>query len=326
MVLVWLKGRKVPQNSFIVTMRKQIRGRIASLTALATVSCGSSANLAIAFVPPLKTFGCDSSVLIASGIFRRIGSSPTMPILTQIFGDPTGGDSDFDGGETLAKEFYDLVRSRNATAGDDDTSIDTKGSSDGIEAEKQDDSRLNSDQDQQAPQAPSLPANQDEGAIRSSDAFARRREVRGREDREPSVSSPFTTKRKFTGASYSPLDSADTQSTDPFSGDSLFSNPGKGSDQGRTDVRTNMMQREFNLVSFASSGASFGAMAALLVLTLATYIYVGVTGGITDGSERFIEPSEFNGFSETFDSAVDSITKEDWGIGGPPKQGPSVWL
>ena len=86
-----------------------------------------------------------------------------------------------------------------------------------------------------------------------------------------------------------------------------------------------MMQREFNLVSWAS-GAGFYALAALLVVSLAGVVYVGATGGITDGSERFVEASEFNVLGD-FTQEGNGITPEDWKDVVPPKmEGTSVWL
>eukprot|EP00966_Prymnesium_polylepis_P284210 6565546-Prymnesium_polylepis.1 len=46
------------------------------------------------------------------------------------------------------------------------------------------------------------------------------------------------------------------------------------------------------LLGLWSSKASFQVVVAVLIVTLIFYIYVGATGGITDGFDRFSEPIE----------------------------------
>jgi len=60
------------------------------------------------------------------------------------------------------------------------------------------------------------------------------------------------------------------------------------------------MRSEFNLVSAASSERSILLQAAAILVTLAFVVYVGTTGGITDGSERFGGMEDVGGFIDEF--------------------------
>ena len=150
-------------------------------------------------------------------------------------------------------------------------------------------------------------------------------------------------RKKFTGAASNVpprLDSTGSPSAGLFSGrgGSVFSYPdgsmgaGPASASGGDaaapagDARSRMMQREFNLVSWAS-GAGFYALAALLAVSLVGVLYVGATGGITDGSERFVEASEFNVIGD-FTAEGNGITPDDWKNAEIPSkmEGTSVWL
>lgn len=57
----------------------------------------------------------------------------------------------------------------------------------------------------------------------------------------------------------------------------------------RNSVKDNMMRQEFGMVSMANSGASLLFQAGVILVTLAFYLYIGLTGGITDGSDRIVE-------------------------------------
>ena len=150
-------------------------------------------------------------------------------------------------------------------------------------------------------------------------------------------------RKKFTGAASNVtprLDSTGSPSAGLFSGrgGSVFSYPdgsmgaGPASASGGDaaapagDARSRMMQREFNLVSWAS-GAGFYALAALLAVSLVGVLYVGATGGITDGSERFVEASEFNVIGD-FTAEGNGIAPDDWKNAEIPSkmEGTSVWL
>ena len=254
-------------------------------------------------------------------------------------GDGTNGtNEEFEGGEALAKEFYDLVRSK------EEASSDISGSSaadeSGQDSEREEYRRLlgyEQEGQQQSPsstQQPSSPKTPDEVyEVRKRDAFSTRREVRVSKDGVP-TSSSSPTRKKFTGASPR-LDSMGSPSAGLFSGrgGSVFSYPGGASSTamqqpqgaGGTDARSKMMQREFNLVSWAA-GAGQAILAAVLVVSLVTVVYIGATGGITDGSERFVEASEFNVIGD-FTESGNGITPEDWKDVVPQKlDGASVWL
>jgi len=292
---------------------------------------------------------------IVQQVFR---SRPCRPLFTSSDNNSEKGSEEYEGGEALAKEFYDLVRSKEE---DDSSKVSPSGSDssgglefrDGIGAETEEYRRLlgyekqeqqqqqQSDDEQKGQQQPSPPppsplTPEDEAIIRSRDAFSTRREVSVSKDGVPTSSSKSSPGKKFTGAatSTSPmLDSAGTPSAGLFSGrgGSIFSYPDGASSsamerrQQPTDARGQMMQREFDLVSRAS-GVGYYALAALLAFSLVFVVYVGATGGITDGSERFVEASEFNVIGD-FTQEGNGITPEDWKEVVPPKMdGASVWL
>lgn len=263
-----------------------------------------------------------------------------------------GKDEGYEEGEALAAEFYDLVRSKesSSSAPSDEDDFD-----DGKKAEREEYRRLIEQQrrideqeeteqqqqqkQQRGPQSPepkSPLTPEEEAEIRGRDAFSNRREVSVSKDgvvQSSSSGGASDRRKKFTGAgsSDSPrLDSMGSPSAGLFSGrgGSVFSYPdgSVGGDAATpADARSSMMQREFNLVSWAS-GAGFYALAALLAVSLAGVVYVGATGGITDGSERFVEASEFNVLGD-FTQEGNGITPEDWKDVVPPKmEGTSVWL
>ncbi len=263
-----------------------------------------------------------------------------------------GQDEGYKEGEALAAEFYDLVRSKesSSSAPSDENDFD-----DGKKAEREEYRRLLEQQRRideqeekgqqqqqqqqrgsQSPEPKSPLTPEEEAEIRGRDAFSNRREVSVSKDgvvQSSSSGGASGRRKKFTGAgsSESPrLDSTGSPSAGLFSGrgGSVFSYPdgSVGSDAATpADARSSMMQREFNLVSWAS-GAGFYALAALLAVSLAGVVYVGATGGITDGSERFVEASEFNVLGD-FTQEGNVITPEDWKDVVPPKmEGTSVWL
>ena len=262
--------------------------------------------------------------------------------------DADGADGKNEGykeGEALAAEFYDLVRSKESSS----SAPDENDFDDEKKAEREEYRRLleqqrrideqEQQQQQRGPQSPepkSPLTPEEEAEIRGRDAFSNRREVSVSKDgvvQSSSSSGASDRQKKFTGAgsSESPrLDSMGSPSAGLFSGrgGSVFSYPdgSVGGDAATpADAGSSMMQREFNLVSWAS-GAGFYALAALLAVSLAGVVYVGVTGGITDGSERFVGASEFNVLGD-FTQEGNGITPEDWKDVVPPKmEGTSVWL
>ena len=259
-----------------------------------------------------------------------------------------GKDERYEEGEALAAEFYDLVRSKESSSSSSAPS-DEDDFDDGKKAEREEYRRLIEQQRRideqehqqqqrgsQSPEPKSPLTPEEEAEIRGRDAFSNRREVSVSKDgvvQSSSSGGASDRRKKFTGAgsSESPrLDSTGSPSAGLFSGrgGSVFSYP-DGSVGGDAvtpaDARSSMMQREFNLVSWAS-GAGFYALAALLAVSLAGVVYVGATGGITDGSERFVEASEFNVLGD-FTQEGNGITPEDWKDVVPPKmEGTSVWL
>lgn len=256
-----------------------------------------------------------------------------------------GKDEGYEEGEALAAEFYDLVRSKESSSSapdendfDDEKKAEQEEYRRLLEQQRRIDEQEQKQQQRgsQSPEPKSPLTPEEEAEIRGRDAFSNRREVSVSKDgvvQSSSSGGARDRRKKFTGAGTSEfprLDSTGSPSAGLFSGrgGSVFSYP-DGSVGGDAvtpaDARSSMMQREFNLVSWAS-GAGFYALAALLVVSLAGVVYVGATGGITDGSERFVEASEFNVLGD-FTQEGNGITPEDWKDVVPPKmEGTSVWL
>lgn len=77
---------------------------------------------------------------------------------------------------------------------------------------------------------------------------------------------------------------------------------------GSNSVKDNMMRREFNLINRATSTTSYLLQAGIILVTLAFYLFIGFTGGITDGSERFVDGSTTDfSFADDFD--INSVFK-----------------
>lgn len=282
----------------------------------------------------------------------RLKSPPaTSPLFLASNNNDDDQDDGYKEGEALAAEFYDLVRSKESSASDTED--------DGKRAEREEYRRLleqqrrideQEERDQQQQEKPQSPGPkspltpEEESEIRARDAFSNRKEVSvSRDGVVQSSGSASSGRKKFTGAASNVpprLDSTGSPSAGLFSGrgGSVFSYPdgsmgaGPASASGGDaaapagDARSRMMQREFNLVSWAS-GAGFYALAALLAVSLVGVLYVGATGGITDGSERFVEASEFNVIGD-FTAEGNGITPEDWKNAEIPSKmdGTSVWL
>jgi hypothetical protein len=105
----------------------------------------------------------------------------------------------------------------------------------------------------------------------------------------------------------------------------------------RLSPREEMMRSEFNLVSIASNEASLIVQGILVLLLLSFTLYVGMSGGITDGSERFglMEGvvNDFNGLGDNLDfsagitdTATTSVPESLERVITPSGDGGSVWL
>uniref|UniRef100_A0A7S4KCH0 Uncharacterized protein n=1 Tax=Odontella aurita TaxID=265563 RepID=A0A7S4KCH0_9STRA len=239
-----------------------------------------------------------------------------------------------DDGEALARQFYDHLKSRDTATAPVDENEEYR--------------RMNGSDDDDEDDEPEtyelLP--EDEARRRNREPFAKRREVRrGKYDiPTPLSGGPSSRPRKFTGRRPDDapprIDSTGTPSAGLFSGDgrSVYSIPadrvrggvGGGGGAGAAGTpRARMMQQEFNLVGRATSERTLVAQAAVLLLFLSFSIYIGLSGGITDGSDRFgLEPSEFNALGEALDfgsAAVRSGSFEET-VESATASGGSVWL
>lgn len=321
--------------------------RTSTVAAATTLIVASAMGTSSAFVPPHQRI----IIHVAS---RLPLCHRQFPILfnNNEKGSSSGNAEDYEEGEALAKEFYNLVRSKDTEVSPTTTTSSSPGVDDAVDAEREEYRRLlgyekqeqqkKSDEQkaQQSPQSPpkSPLSPEDEANIRNRDAFATRREVQVSEGGTPTSSSSSSSRKKFTGAAAnSPrLDSTGSPSAGLFSGrgGSVFSYPDGASSsaipqqkqQQPRDARSRMMRSEFNLVSRAS-GVGLYALAALLAFSLVAVVYVGATGGITDGSERFVEAFEFNVIGD-FTQEGNGITPEDWkdAVVPPRMEGTSIWL
>jgi hypothetical protein len=118
-------------------------------------------------------------------------------------------------------------------------------------------------------------------------------------------------------------------------GDGRSSRPTVFSSSSGADVlspRDRMMRDEMNFVSAASNEATILIQGVLVLVLLGFTLYIGSTGGITDGSERFgtMEGmiNEFNGLGDSIDFS--SLVNDE--VATPPavaadvvKEG-AVWL
>mmetsp|Transcript_7265 Transcript_7265/g.10405 ORF Transcript_7265/g.10405 Transcript_7265/m.10405 type:complete len:286 (+) Transcript_7265:41-898(+) len=152
--------------------------------------------------------------------------------------------------------------------------------------------------------------------------------------------------KKFTGRKIGELDSSGMPSAGLFTNrnGSVFAiaNPGSSPISQRNVIggslvemetpRDRMMRSEFDLMRIASNENTLAIQGILVLAFLCFAIYIGFTGGITDGSERFgLEPNEFNGLGmESFDFSdkVTDIPPEV--LNGWEEQkrnvGDSIWL
>lgn len=249
-----------------------------------------------------------------------------------ITGVPLSSFRDPNDGEALARQFYDHLKSRDATTAPVDENEEYR-------------RLLGKDQVDEGDEPETyelLP--EDEARRRNRDPFTNRREVRQGKYDIPTPLSSLPSKsrggRKFTGRSDDTpprIDSTGTPSAGLFSGNggSVYSIPadrvrgGSGAGTANSSPRTRMMQQEFNLVGRATSERTLVAQAAVVLLFLSFSIYVGLSGGITDGSDRFgLEPSEFNALGEALDfgfPSADSGSFEEI-VESSASMGGSVWL
>lgn len=114
-------------------------------------------------------------------------------------------------------------------------------------------------------------------------------------------------KPKFTGRQ-GEIDSTGTPSAGLFaqSNGSVYGFPVERR-SGKRSVQEQMMRSEFNLVT--ASERSILIQLSLALTLLAAVLYVGLTGGITDGSERFLLPTDdLNEITQTILNNNDSST------------------
>lgn len=139
-----------------------------------------------------------------------------------------------------------------------------------------------------------------------------------------SVSPPAPTKRtKFTGRTRE-VDSTGTPSAGLFSRNnaSVMAFPASSaesrsisSSSSRASTKERMMQQEFNLLRVASNETILILQMVGVLALLGFTVYVGLSGGITDGSDRFGDAlNEYNGGMEVLDfrgsNSVENLIQE----------------
>jgi hypothetical protein len=156
------------------------------------------------------------------------------------------GKSDQNGGQALAKDFYEQLRKREQDKLDDDDSLGMEGNRENSEMDTLD-----------------IPKMSDEEArFLNREPFTRRQEMSS-----STTGTTPTTKKRFTGRQ-----------------DSFYRQPSSSSSSPSSQARSPreaMMEREYQLVDRAERGIL--AQAAVAVLALAFYIFVGLNGGIVTG-------------------------------------------
>ena len=169
---------------------------------------------------------------------------------------------------------------------------------------------------------------------------------------------PERKNRKFTGRySTGDLDSTGTPSAGLFAtqNGTVYAVPGKSlqssiqyssnrrmnsnsrmissASSDRMSPRDRMMEQEFNLVGVASNELTLIIQGVLVTALLSFAIYIGLSGGITDGSDRFGAGeglvNEFNGMGENID--LSKYMNDDASInsvieGVVKDESSSVWL
>lgn len=96
---------------------------------------------------------------------------------------------------------------------------------------------------------------------------------------------------KYTGREKGDLDSSGSPSAGLFAGENgiVYASPRRSpsGSSNRISPKDRMMRNEFSLVSIASNEISLLVQMFAVFILLGFTLYIGVSGGITDGSERF---------------------------------------
>mmetsp|Transcript_14464 Transcript_14464/g.16433 ORF Transcript_14464/g.16433 Transcript_14464/m.16433 type:complete len:294 (-) Transcript_14464:295-1176(-) len=157
--------------------------------------------------------------------------------------------------------------------------------------------------------------------------------------------------RKYTGRiSRGEMDSTFTPSAGLFAtqNGSVYAIPANDnrrkvySSRSSSSVKEDMLKKEINFVSLASNEVTLLLQGIFTILALSGAIYVGMSGGITDGSERFGTmdgiANEYNGLGENLDISnyinedsslspqIKGDSVEDYGIMKEESMSASVWI
>lgn len=181
-------------------------------------------------------------------------------------------------GEELAKQFYEQLKKREESPNDDEELYDIK-------------SKTKS-------------SNDDEGE--SKKKFTGRR---GEIDSTGTPSAGLFERGTGNGSIYAfPVEKRGVSSS---TGGGRFT--GTASASSALSTKDRMMRDEINFMRIASSEATIVIQGVLVLLLLCGVLYVGASGGITDGSERFGAldgvANEFNGLGEAIDFS--SLVNDD---------------
>lgn len=221
-------------------------------------------------------------------------------------GDDEGGSY---GGNDLARDFYKQLRQRGADSADTSTLEDTEDTTlfrnrpgrNNDDAPNDVSPVESSKSSQRIPSSTTLP--EDEARYRNQQPFSKRKETSvassGRSNGPPSQGGV----RKYTGQSESGL--GRPSSKDRSNDGSV--RPGRSSRQA-------MMEREFELAG-RGSGGNLGLQAAVTVVALIFYIYVGLSGGIVTGQD-----------AANVDFGGDDMIPFEQVIPVPRDSEPSIWI
>ena len=92
-----------------------------------------------------------------------------------------------------------------------------------------------------------------------------------------------------------------------------LSTSSSSSSSSSSSAKDKIMRTEFNILSLASNEFTLLVQLSLVLLLLSFSVYIGLTGGITDGSERFISADYDSGLVMEYTTTTSS-TSPDFGM------------
>jgi len=225
-------------------------------------------------------------MLTSRGSLPRMHKTYYYSSSSSDFDDVIGeGDGTDASGEALAKEFYEQLRAREGlkqVQPQPESESDPKS-----ESKSESKSEFKADPKSEFKADPKSEStnilNKQEVRPINRDAFGKRKEMKGATNANPPKSKKFTGQRTANTTSRQEMDATSSStSAGLFSGegDSVYSFPARSSMDAPSSARERMVEQEFRLLGRPEQTIAIQALIAVLMLSF--YIYVGMTGGITD--------------------------------------------